>query len=425
MKCLYFDAFSGISGDMTVGALLALGVPLEHVRAELARLPLGDLAVGQENRSVHGIGAVKFQVTIAGEAEALPTPHHTHAGHDHESHRSHHSHGPGSAASQSHGHRPYRDIRDMIATSTLPVPTRELVLRIFAVLAEAEGRIHQVPIDQVQFHEVGAVDSIVDIVATAVGVQWLGVERFYCSPLPLGSGIVRSQHGPIPVPAPATAELLRGFPTRIGDGEGELVTPTGAAIVAALARPGRPELRLLSNGYGAGDKVWSDRPNLLRLLLGEVDEARDDETLVVLQCNIDDLNPEFYEHVFERAFAAGAIEVYLTPVLMKKGRPGQVLTVLCGAPAREALTTLILSETSSIGLRQWEASRIILPREIVTVDTEWGPVRVKVARAPGSSNLAPEYEDCRRLALEHGAPLKAVYLAAQAAALRQHSRPAH
>ncbi|HYD47800.1 MAG TPA: nickel pincer cofactor biosynthesis protein LarC [Terriglobales bacterium] len=403
MKCLYFDAFSGISGDMTVGALLALGVPLEHLTGELARLALGGYRLAEEPRSVNGIAATKFQVHLAPDLSH-------HSPHHHDSHDLHHS----------HHHRHYRDIRALIAASSLAAPIKATAQKIFATLAAAEGHIHGVPPDEVTFHEVGAVDSIVDIVGCAIGLHWLGVERCYVSPLPLGTGIIRSQHGRIPVPAPATAELLKGFPTSVGEGEVELVTPTGAAIIAALALPQRPQMQLEAIGYGAGDRVWSDRPNLLRVLLGKVDAAPAEESIVVLQCNIDDLNPEIYEHVLERLFEAGALDVFLTPVQMKKSRPGCLLTALCGHAQREAVAAIILSETSSIGLRQHQAERIVLPRQVLTVTTAWGPVRIKVATAgDGQRNIAPEYEDCRRIAKQHGVPLKHVYLTAQAAALSQ------
>jgi uncharacterized protein (TIGR00299 family) protein len=268
---------------------------------------------------------------------------------------------------------------------------------------------------------VGAVDSIVDIVGTAVGVTTMGIEAAYASPLPLGSGIVQSQHGPLPVPAPATVELLRGFPTRPGDGEGELVTPTGAAIVAALATPGpAPEIGIHAVGYGAGERTLKDRPNLLRLVLGERVDAAGHEELLVVETNIDDLNPELYDHVMERLLSAGARDVYLAPVHMKKNRPGIVLSVLCGESERERLTAIILNETSAIGVRYYAVRRRILERAVKEVGTAYGAVRVKVALAPdGHENLAPEYDDCKRIAIQKGVPIKRVYQAALAAAVQQ------
>ncbi|MBI4514813.1 MAG: nickel pincer cofactor biosynthesis protein LarC [Deltaproteobacteria bacterium] len=390
MRILYFDAFSGISGDMTVGALLALGVPIEQLRAELQRLPLEGYEIAAESVQVNGITATQFTVQVQ------------HAGE------------PG------HHHRPFRAIRELIGASSLTTPVKEAAMRIFARLAEAEGRVHGVAPEAVEFHEVGAVDAIVDVVATAAGMCALGVEAAYASLLPLGRGTVHSQHGPLPVPAPATAELLRGFPVRLGDGDGEMVTPTGAAIVAALAQPGAPPLRLEAVGYGAGQRRLADRPNVLRLVLGEAVRPVRQEELVSIATNIDDANPEIYDYVMDRLLTNGAREVYLSPVLMKKNRPGIVLNVLCAESERERLAGIILTETTAIGLRYHTVQRTLLPRQCVRVDTEFGAVAVKIALAPdGGENIAPEYDDCRRLASERQVPLKTVYQAA-VAAYRQH-----
>ena len=385
MKVLYVDAFAGISGDMTVGALLALGVPLARLRAELERLPIGGYTIASEPRQVQGISAIKFHVHTS-------------------------SHG--------HSHRAFRGIRDLLTSSPLEARIISCALAIFTKLAEAEGRVHGVPPDDVEFHEVGAVDSIVDIVGTAIGITELGIERTYVSPLPLGSGIVPSQHGPLPVPGPATVELLRGFITRLGDGEGELVTPTGAAIVASLATPeSPPHVRVLGVGYGAGQRTLADRPNVLLLVLGESVAMSGHDELQVIETNIDDYNPEFYEYVIERLFAAGARDVYLAPVHMKKNRPGIVLSVLCAESERERLSGIILSETSAIGVRFYPVRRLVLPRHSREITTAYGVVRVKIAISPdGRENVAPEYEDCKRLATERSVPIKLVYQAALAGA---------
>jgi hypothetical protein len=281
--------------------------------------------------------------------------------------------------------------------------------------------VHGVPVDAVTFHEVGAIDSIVDIVGTAIGLVALGVEHVYCSTLPLGSGTVRSQHGVIPVPGPATMELLRGFPARIGDGTGEVVTPTGAAIVAALATPGEaaPPMRVEAIGYGAGTRTLPDRPNVLRLLLGQAAAPLRADALVELAATIDDASPELYAHALDAVFAAGARDAWLVPAQMKKQRPGVVLHALADATARAAVAAAILRETTAIGLRWHDVERIVLPRREVSVQTAYGPVRVKIADAPdGTPNVAPEYEDCRRIARERGVALKLVYQAAIAAAPR-------
>jgi len=292
-----------------------------------------------------------------------------------------------------------------------------LATRIFSRLAEAEGQVHDKEPDEVAFHEVGAVDSIVDIVGTAIGMTYFGVEQAWVSTLPLGSGIVHTQHGPLPVPGPATTELLRGFATRFGDGVSELVTPTGAAIVAALAQPGVvPAFRISAVGYGAGTRVLNDRPNLLRLVLGDRDEAAGEDELVVIETNIDDSSPELFDYTMERLFEAGARDVWLTPAHMKKNRPGVVLSVLAAEGERDRVSSVILSETSAIGLRSYAVRRVVLSRQILEVETPYGRVRVKISHGPdGCTNVAPEYEDCKRLAREKNVPLKLVYRAAVSA----------
>jgi uncharacterized protein (TIGR00299 family) protein len=390
MRALYLDAFSGISGDMTVGALLAVGVDFEHLRAELARLPLGHYALRCGDTAVHGIQARRFEVQLPAHAAAP------------------------------HEHRAYADIRALIEKSALAARVRDTALAIFARLAAAESCIHGVPADAVSFHEVGAVDSIIDIVGTAIGLAALGVDTVFVSSLPLGSGLVPTRHGTMPVPAPATIELLRGFSVRFGDGTGELVTPTGAAIVATLARPNAvvPPLAVEAIGYGAGTRRSPDRPNVLRAVLGTPVGQIDADHLVEIATNIDDANPELYEHVFEVLFAAGARDVWLVPAHMKKNRPGVVLHVLCDSSARDLIAALVLRETSALGVRFHAVERRILARERIEVTTAYGTIGVKIARAPdGSLNVAPEYEDCRRAARVHNVPLKLVYQAATAAAV--------
>lgn len=404
MRVLSFDTFAGISGDMTVGALLALGLPFEHLRAELGRIDLGGYRLTAEPRMVQGIAATKFDVHL----DAAPA----------------HAHGPAHehAHEHAHGHRSFRDIRALLERSGLAPKAKELALRIFTVLAEAEGRVHAKPAEEVTFHEVGAVDSIVDIVGTAIGVAHFGIEAAYVGPLPGGSGIVRSQHGPLPVPPPATVELLRGFDLRLGDGEGELVTPTGAAIVAAMARPRSeaPPLRVSAVGYGAGTRTWTDRPNLLRLILGDAEVDLEHDEMLVIETNIDDANPELYDFALERLFAEGARDVSLSPIQMKKNRPGTSLRVVCEPADRDRLAAVVLSETTAIGVRFYTVRRLKLRRESLTVATEHGEVRVKVSYAPdGRVNFAPEYDDCARLARAAKVPLKVVYQAALTAASKR------
>ncbi|TMB05815.1 MAG: LarC family nickel insertion protein [Deltaproteobacteria bacterium] len=378
MRIAFLDAFSGISGDMTVGALLHLGLPLDRLREAVETLGLRDVEVGAEQVSRSGIAATKFHVRVRGRHP--------------------------DAAGHTHAHRPYADIRALLGASMLPGHVKETALAIFRRLAEAEGRVHGIEPDAVEFHEVGALDAIVDVVGAALGFAHLGVDEVYAGSLPLGRGRVETAHGPLPVPAPAVVELLCGRPVRVEDGAAELVTPTGAAIVAALAeRESAPEMRIDAVGYGAGNRVLPDRPNLLRILLGE---------------------PHVPEHVLERLLAAGARDAFLVPVVMKKSRPGTMLRVLAAPPDRDRLAAIVFAETSTIGLRYTTWSRIVLPREERSVDTPYGPVRVKVAHAPdGTVNVAPEIDDCRRLALERGVALKLVHQAAVAAALARGSGP--
>jgi len=376
MKIAYFDAFSGISGDMTLGAFLQLGVSLGALRHELNGLELSGYRLRQTIRQRSGIQAAKFEVEV----------------HEPQVERS------------------ARSIADMLRASALIPQVKETALRIFQVLARAEGHIHGVPPEDVHFHEVGAVDSIVDIVGTAFCLHTLDVERVYVSPLPLGSGVVSSRHGILPVPGPATLELLKGFPVCVADGQSELVTPTGAAILAAVAQPGSvPPIHVEAVGYGAGERELSDRPNLLRVILGHSQEPPRTDQLLVLETNIDDLNPEFYEHVMERALEAGARDVFLCPIHMKKNRPGTLITVIASPPRRSALAGILFAESTTIGVRVTETLRERLERESVTVDTRLGAVRVKVARRRGEVlNAAPEFDDCVRLAAEYGVAVKDV-----------------
>jgi hypothetical protein len=403
MRIAYFDTFSGISGDMTVGAWIDLGLPLARLRETVALLRLEGVEVSSERVERSGIGATKFHVRVHGEHPDPPGGRSQDHGHGHH-----------------HGHRHYADIRRQLAASALDVPVRERALAIFEALAEAEARVHGTDVDSVAFHEVGALDAIVDVVGAALGVVHFRLDDVYVSPLPLGDGVVRAAHGPLPVPGPATLELLRGWPVRLGDGRSELVTPTGAAIVAGLGRRApAPPMVIQAVGYGAGDRVLDDRPNLLRIVLGEpaLETSRDE--VVVLEATIDDMSPQLYEHVLERLLAAGARDAFLAPVVMKKSRPGTTLRVLAAPEDRDRLAAIVFAETSTIGLRFTTWQRLVLPREERVVETEHGVVRVKIAHAPdGTVNVAPELDDCRRLAAERGVPLKVVHRAALLAASR-------
>jgi len=361
---------------MTVGALLDLGVPLEHLRTELAKLALpGDaytLSVSRCERQ--HIPALKFDVEV----------------HD------------------QHNHRHYAGIDTMIAESTLTAPVREKARRIFRFLAEAEAKVHGVPVADVHFHEVGAVDSIVDIVGTAICLEYLAVEQLHASALPLGSGFVQTAHGRLPVPAPATLELLRGMVLHGDCGEGERVTPTGAAILAALASSSghRPEMTLTRVGSGAGGKDFGDCPNILRAMLGTagVKAGQAAEEVVEVACNLDDVTPEVTGYVQELLLESGALDVWLAPVQMKKGRPGIVLTFLCVPADLGRLATLVMAETGTLGVRHHRRQRIVQSRRIERRDTRFGPVRFKI----NEYGEKPEYEDCRRIARERGIPCRKV-----------------
>jgi uncharacterized protein (TIGR00299 family) protein len=443
MRVAYFDCFAGISGDMTLGALIDAGADVETLREGLAslNLPPWRLEVGQTER--HGLGATDVEV-IVGERPAggAPTiqppgaPDEAH-GHDHgHRHGHHHQHKHGDVEDEhehdeehSHGHgatRGLAEIRGLIRGSTLPERVREQGEAIFTRLAEAEARVHRVSVETVHFHEVGAVDSIVDVLGSVYALHVLGVEQVVASHLPVGHGFIRAAHGLLPVPAPATAELLKGVPLRSVDVEGELVTPTGAALVTSLASRfgSMPNLRLEAVGYGAGKKRFPF-PNLLRVLIGErLEEAFEATEVTLLEANLDDMSPQLYEHVLERLFQAGALDVYLQPVLMKKGRPAQVLSVLCDPVRAVPLTEIVLRETTTLGVRSSLATRRCLERELRRVATPYGEVRVKIGWLGDQAvTVAPEYEDCRALALAHGIPLKEVQAAALAAARDGENRP--
>ncbi len=379
LKIAYFDAFSGISGDMVIGALLDLGLSLDLLKSEFSKLPLDGYTLRRSERVQHGIHAIKFDIGVTGE--------------QHE--------------------RSFRSIAAMLNASTLSDTVKTTALKIFTRLAEAEASVHNTSAEDVHFHEVGAVDSILDIVGTAIGFEALEIQTLYTSPLPMGSGLVSSRHGILPVPSPATAELVKGLPVRFEDGQSELVTPTGAAILAALAQPKPPLFSIAAVGYGAGTRTLSDRPNILRVCLGHpVPDVRY-EQLLVLETNIDDLNPEWYEHVMEQLFAAGARDVLLSPVQMKKNRPGVCLWVLCAHQDQARLSDIIFNETSTLGIRSYPIDRLALRREQQEVQTQYGPVSVKISYQPdGHIHYAPEYDDCKHLAQEKDIPLKLVYEAA-------------
>jgi uncharacterized protein (TIGR00299 family) protein len=403
---LYFDCFAGIAGDMTLGALLDLGVPEEAVRGELDKLPVKNYRLTRERVKRGALVGTKIRVLVD---EEQPHSHHHHGDERHEHHHDHHH----------HHHTHYRDIKAMLQ-QYLGGDVLARALAIFDRIAVVEARLHGVTVEDVAFHEVGAVDSIVDIVGAAAALAWLSPSRMTARRVPLGGGTVDTAHGRLPVPAPATLELLAGAEVEAG-GDTELTTPTGAGILAAsVGGYGvMPPMRVVGVGWGAGDRELADRPNLLRVVAGvRAGEATADD-IVVVEANIDDMNPELCEPLLDALFAAGAVDAWFAPIVMKKSRPALTVAALCPPSAREAVAAAILRESTTIGLRFSTRQRTVLPRRLVEVDTPWGKVPVKVAGDGEAANAAPEYEACRKLAQTAGVPVKRVYLAALAAFFRR------
>ena len=387
MKIAYFDCFSGASGDMILGSLVDAGLPVETLKTALSGLRVDGWDLTPRPVVKCGISGTRMAVTAGDNGGA---------------------------------HRHLSHVRKIVNGSDLPAVVKDKSLAIFARLAEAEARVHGVDMEQVHFHEVGAVDAIVDIVGSVAGLEALNVEAVYCSALHLGTGTVRCAHGVLPVPAPATAELVRGVPVYATGLEGELLTPTGAAILTTLAAGFGPMPTMIpeTTGYGAGNADRTE-PNLLRVHIGEIVDASragDTERIAVLETGIDDMNPQLYGHIMDRLLAAGARDVFLVPIQMKKNRPGTLLTVLCDPEQVDAFTGMILQETTTIGIRWRMENRVVADRKRVPVQTPYGEVRVKVASLDGRVvTVSPEYDDCKRLADEGGVPLKAVMAAAQRA----------
>ncbi len=411
MTVYHLDCSSGIAGDMFLGACLDLGLPLELLSDMVARLGLPGVSLESRKASRGGFMGTRFRVLQNGEPlEGLdPEEEHGHAHHHEHGHDHHHSH--------PHGHsRRLAEIRALIEGSALNGPVKEGALRLFQRLGEAEAKAHGMPIERVHFHEVGAVDSIVDLVGAASAVEHLRPERLTCGPVNVGGGRVRMAHGEVPIPAPATAELLRGVPIHGGSG-GELTTPTGAVILAELVDEfvELPAMVLEGVGYGLGKRELPHQPNALRLLRGRAGEAKAE--VIVVECEVDNLPGEGFGFLMERLLEAGALDVYFTPVQMKKSRPGTLVTLLCRRRQLDELSGILLAESGSLGCRYHAAARVEAEREILEVQTAFGGVRIKRARLDGRPlAAAPEFEDCRRLALERGVPWRDVYRAALAAA---------
>ncbi|MEN6486567.1 MAG: nickel pincer cofactor biosynthesis protein LarC [Syntrophobacteraceae bacterium] len=377
MKIAYFDCFSGISGDMILGALLDLGLSEKVLVEALAKIPVKGYGVLVTREKRGSIGGTRIVFEIG------------------------------------HGHaRSYRDIREIVGNCGLEERVRTRSLDVFDRLARAEGRVHQVPPEEVHFHEVGALDSILDIVGAVFAVEHLGIGKIVASPLPTGRGFVKTHHGTMPVPAPATTILLEGVPVYDNGVERELVTPTGAALLATLADSfgPLPDMTLEGTGYGVGSHPASDPPNLLRVMVGTARPPLLRKTLLLLETNIDDMNPEIYNYVLEELFSLGVLDVNFVPVQMKKNRPAVLLRVLLEPGLRAAVTDLLFRETTTLGVRFQEVERVELPREAATLQTPYGPCRVKRVWTPdGEERSVPEFEECRRIARERGVPIRKVY----------------
>jgi uncharacterized protein (TIGR00299 family) protein len=442
MRLAYLDCFSGISGDMFLGALVDAGVAPCVFEETVAALDIGArLEISRVTRS--GIAATKVDVYVHGEKDMprevfLEQQYHEHA-HEHGHHPEHahaHSHDhvdlkehnyaratpepsrASEATAHEHG-RGLKEIREIIRKAVISESAKKTAIAIFEALGAAEAKIHNRVIESIHFHEVGAVDAMVDIVCAAVGAEALGVDEIVCSPLNVGGGTVKCAHGTLPVPAPATVELLQGAPVYSSGLDVELVTPTGAAIVKTLAKrfASFPEMKIEKAGYGAGTRDFPGHANVLRLTIGEsqpeLASKTSQETISVLDANLDDLNPQFFGYVMDRLLEDGALDAFGIPVQMKKNRPGMLLTVLCKPEDASRLTQIIFTETTTLGVRRREEKRQTLARKWITVTTAWGDVRLKVASMNGTvTNYAPEYEDCRRIAAERRVPLKSVMQAA-------------
>lgn len=429
MRIAYLDCFSGISGDMFLGALVDAGVSSQLLQETVAQLGLGArLEISRVLRN--GISATKVDVYTGDEKDMpreeywaqqsvarTPSP----AQHTHTHSRSHgHEHiaaeSMPTSAPRRHEHaRGLNEIRAIIGKANIGENATKVAIEIFETLGAVEAGIHNIPVERVHFHEVGAVDAMVDIVCAAVGAEALGVAEIVCSPLNVGGGTVNCAHGTLLVPAPATVELLKGAPVYSSGVQAELVTPTGAAIVKVLARrfTSFPAMTIEKTGYGAGSRELPGHPNVLRLTVGEaatiVASKSNSETVTVLEANLDDLNPQVFGYVLDRLFEEGALDAFAVPIQMKKNRPGTLLTVLCNPQQAAKLTEIIFQETTTLGVRRREDARQCLARRWENVRTPWGDVRIKIASMNGTvTNYAPEYEDCRRIASEHHVPLKAV-----------------
>jgi len=375
----YLDTIGGISGDMTLGAFVSAGMPFDTLANELAKLGLEGFELQASHIERSGIVATKIDVVVS---------------------------------QQPHYHRHLKDINELIDRSSLSQSVKERAKKIFLEVARAEAVIHGSTIEKIHFHEVGAIDSLVDIVGASICIGFFNIDDVYSSPVKVGSGgFVKSAHGKLPVPTPATMEILKDYPVVLTDIQHELTTPTGAAIVKALSKGTLPTTKLKATaiGYGAGTKEFEAIPNLLRVMIGKIDQEYETDTVIVVEANIDDMNPEIYPYVIERLMEAGAYDAFVLPVLMKKGRPGMILSAITERGKLDAVNTVIFKETTTLGVRTIPSERFKLPRSSREVKTSLGPVKVKVVVNEGIERIVPEFEECKRIAREKNMALKDVY----------------
>ena len=379
MKIAYFDCFCGISGDMVLGALLDIGVKLDYIKGELKKLNLNNYEIKAYKTRKSNITGTKVDVLLNQDDKV---------------------------------HRNLKDIEEIINSSSLGDKIKDKGLQIFRRMAEAEAKIHNINVDKVHFHEIGAIDSIVDVIGSLVGIHSLDLDKICSSPLNVGRGMVTTEHGELPVPAPATLELLKGIPIYTASIEHELTTPTGAAIISSLAQDfgDLSSIEVEKIGYGAGFADFDHTPNLLRLIVGKSFLKWAEDNIDVLEANIDDMNPEFYDYILERFFEQGALDVFFTPIIMKKNRPGIKITVLLEEKDLSDIQKVFFYETSTFGLRSFKVKRNKLIRDIIKIQTELGEIRIKVGKEDNNViNISPEYEDCKKIARDKEIPLKDVF----------------
>ncbi|MGB9664502.1 MAG: nickel pincer cofactor biosynthesis protein LarC [Ignavibacteria bacterium] len=405
MKVAFLDTFSGLSGDMMIGALISAGLPFEYLKSELEKLNLSEYELSISTVTKKSITAKKFDVIILSEDR------HQHKNEHHHNKKSEVNHLSKTHHHHHHESKTYSDIVELIESSSLNMNVKKISKKIFTTIGEAEAKIHNVKLEEVHFHEIGAIDSIVDIVGCAIGLDYFNIEKVYTSVVPLGRGFVDTQHGRMPIPAPATIEILKDYPVTFTDLPFELTTPTGAGIIKSLSSGlmNDKKVKISNIGYGAGSKDIPQLPNLFRILIGEFVESYSTDDSYIVETNIDDMNPEFYPFVIEKLLEAGAYDAYLIPVIMKKGRPGIVLSTLCEVSKLDEVLKIIYRETTTLGIRIIKIDRRKLNRDTEIVDTKFGKVKVKVVLTENRKKYLPEFEECKRISIEKNIPIAEVY----------------